>query len=562
MRRIIANILSPLNLPLTQIIDLLETPQAKEHGDITFPCFSLAKSMRKSPQLIALEIKNQLENPLHPAIHKIEVIGAYVNFFLNRENYALKLITQTEAEQLANIQNSENQTVLIEYSSPNIAKDFKLYHIRSTIIGQALANTYEVLGYNVVKINHLGDWGSQFGKLIAAIKRWGNQAIIQKNPLKELTDLYVKFHKEIDEKKEVLDLQAKSWFQKLEQGDAEAIRLWEWIKDESLLEFNKLYQKLSVSFDVMVGESYFSEYMPDVIHQLTLANLLSDSEDAKVVDLSDVGLIPCLIQKSDGTSIYATRDIAAAMDREKRYAPDKMLYVVDQRQALHFQQVFAVLQKMNIPIGSIAEHVSFGVMRLNGEIGKTREGKGLLLHDVLDEAIEKAKTIIDLKNPDLPNKEQVAEAIGIGAIVFHDLKQHRSNDIDFNIDEALSFEGKTGPYVQYTHARIQSVLRKGGMQEPLSETHLFFSNDTAWDVIREISYYPEVLLQTANKNDPSQIARYLLSICQSFNRLYAHEKLIVEDAHEKQAKLAICYKLGSILSHGLALLTMKAPNEL
>lgn len=562
-KNIVLALASCLELSAEQIEQLLETPPSREQGDLAFPCFQLAKIYKQAPVQIAQELVEKITPQLKELdmVASVKAVGPYVNFFYHRQHLTRNLLAQELTDRLDSYQIGENKTVVVEYSSPNIAKDFKLYHIRSTMIGQALANTYASLGYKVERINHLGDWGTQFGKLMAAYLKWGNEEQIKQDPISELVKLYVRFHEEAEKKPE-LEEEGRLWFKKLEEGDPEATRLWEWFKEESLKEFNKIYALLHVEFDHILGESFYSDKMEPAIQRMKEKGILEESEGALIVRLDDEQIPPCIIQKSDGTSIYATRDIAAAIYRYERFKPEKMLYVVDQRQSLHFQQVFAVLEKMGYDFAKHCEHLSFGVMKIEGEIGSTRKGKGLLLEDVLNHAIETARNIIEEKNPGLENKDEVAKAVGIGAIVFNDLKHHRTHEVDFKWDEAFNFEGKTGPYVQYTHARICSLLRRANWTNPEPIEHEVYEQELVWELIYSLLQYPECLIETVKKNDPSQIAKYLLDLCQLFNRFYAQERIFVEDDREQMAKLALCAKIAEVLKHGLSLLTIKAPEAI
>lgn len=552
-----------LQLSAEEIIPALEYPPTREQGDIAFPCFQLARSMKKAPVQIAAELLPKLEALVQEAaeLASVKQAGPYINFFFDREAYTAHIVQEDVEQQLRAYQTGKEQTVVVEYSSPNIAKHFKLYHIRSTMIGQALANIHHALGYKVERINHIGDWGTQFGKLIAAYTMWGDEGQIKQDPITELVALYVKFHEEA-ETNPALEDEGRLWFKRLEEGDPEAVRLWKWFGDESMKEFKKIYALLGVSFDHELGESFYTDKMDAVLDELEAKGLLVEDEGALVVRLDEQNIPPCILKKRDGASIYATRDMAAALYREQQFKPDKMLYVVDQRQALHFQQVFSVLKKMGYAFADNCEHISFGIMKVEGEIGSTRKGHGVELTDVLEQAMEKARQIIEEKNPNLPNKEEVAKNVGVGAVVFNDLKHHRTHEIDFKWDEAFNFEGKTGPYVQYTHARIRSLLRKADYHPQEKKTHPIYQSDLAWNLVYLLQQYPSYLIEATKKNDPSQVAKFLLELCQQFNRFYANERFIIEDQEEQQAKLALALKVANTIKHGLSMLTISAPEAI
>lgn len=563
MHKIVLSILSKnIQLSKEKLSHLLETPPSRDKGDLAFPCFQLAKQYRQSPNQIALDLAEQMLTQVEQeaTLNKVEAIGPYLNFYYNRQQLAGQMMNMSIEQQLAEHQIGQNKTVVVEYSSPNIAKHFKLYHIRSTMIGQALANTYAALGYHVERINHLGDWGTQFGKLMAAYEHWGNDQRIEDDPINELVHLYVRFHEEA-QSNPVLEDEGKQWFKKLEQGDPQAEHLWERFKTESLKEFSKIYELLGVKFDHYLGESYYGPKMNDVLEELKQKKLLQNSEGAEVVFL-DEHLPPCIIKKSDGTSIYATRDIAAAIYRHEHFHPIKMLYVVDQRQALHFEQVFSVIDKMGYVFPEGIVHIDFGIMKMDGEIGSTRQGKGLLLHEVLHAVIDRAREVVHEKNPDIADKEEIAQAVGTGALIFNDLKQHRTHEVNFQWEEALNFEGKTGPYVQYTHARICSLLKRVNDSEIQTNPHPFFEKELSWQLIYKLNEYANVLKETTRKDDPSQIAAYLLDLCQLFNRLYAQERIFTDDHAEQTAKLSLCNKIAQVLKHGLHMLTIKAPTKI
>jgi len=553
-----------LGLKQEELFNFLETPQVKTNGDLSLPCFKLSKTLKQNPNIIAQNIGNALiMQPLHEAgVHSVSVVGGYVNFFYKRDDIAKNILTQPVNKQIEQIKQKER--VIIEYSSPNIAKHFKLYHIRSTMIGQSLANIHESLGYDVVKINYLGDWGTQFGNLMAAYTLWGNEQTVKKDPINELSKLYVTFHQQ-SQKNLSLKKKGQEWFQKLENNDPEALRLWKWFKEESWSVFEKLYNELNVSFDHVTGESVYSKKGEEVVEELKKKQLALLSQGAWIVSMTHQGIAPCIVKKQNGTTTYATRDLAAAIERQQQFQPSKMLYVVDQRQSLHFQQLFDVLKQLNNPIAHVAKHIPFGIMKVNGETGSTRQGKGLLLEDVLQDAFDEAKKMITTnKNSQVKqaNIDEVAKQLSHAAIVFHDLKQHPSHEINFVQEEALSFEGKTGPYLQYTNARIQSLLKKQANTKKMDINDLDVSNDLVWNIIMHLERYTKTLKEAAKKEDPSQIARYLLELAQLFNHFYAKERVITENEQETAGKLLLCKKVSEFLQHGLALLCIESPEQL
>jgi len=486
-------------------------------------------------------------------------------------------------------QPGEGKTVVVEFSSPNIAKPFGVGHLRSTVIGHALARIYEALGYRVVRINHLGDWGTQFGKEIAAYKRWGDPERIKANPIPELLALYVRFHEEAEQNPE-LEEEGRAWFKKLEEGDREARELWQWFVDESLKAFRQTYRLLGVEFDHYTGESFYTDQIPRVVDALREKGLLQESEGAWVVDLSEREMPPCLILKADGTSIYATRDLAAAIYRHEQFGFEKMLYVVGAEQTLHFRQVFAVLEKMGHAWASRCEHVPFGLMQIEGKKMSTRKGRVIFLEEVLQEAVERAEAIIQEKNPSLPDRQVVARQIGVGAVIFHDLKTNRIHNVNFSWDEVLNFDGETGPYVQYTYARTQSVLRKArALREGADAREAttaggdgvnaagdaaiagdqagawdapWLEHSKAWEVCLHLLQFGKAVERAAAGNEPSQVARYLLDLCQLYNRFYHDERILVEDAQEREAKLRLTEAVGQVLKRGLYLLGLEAPPQI
>ncbi|KMY55407.1 arginine--tRNA ligase [Bacillus sp. FJAT-27231] len=536
----------------------IEKPKHLERGDLAFPCFSLAKTERKSPQLIAQEVSQKINSPL---FEKVEAVGGYLNVFLNKQEVTAQVLEEIlQKKQNFGASNSgKGKTVAIDMSSPNIAKPFSMGHLRSTVIGQSLALLLAQCGYKPVKINHLGDWGTQFGKLITAYKHWGNEEKVKANPIKELLALYVKFHEEA-EKNVRLEAEGREWFKRLEDGDEEAAKLWKWFRAESLKDFSRIYKLLNIDFDSYAGEAFYNDKMDRVVNLLESRGLLSESEQAQVVSLEEEDLPPCLIKKSDGATLYATRDLAAALYRKETYNFEKALYVVGGEQSLHFKQLKAVLKKLGFDWADDLVHVPFGMMRKDGKKMSTRKGQVVLLEEVLQESIALAKENIELKNPNLPNKEEVARQVGVGAIVFNDLKNYRMNDIDFSLEDILRFEGETGPYVQYTHARACSILRKAAW-DGKKEMHIQLSGEQEWEVLGLLMAFPETIEKAAADFDPSRVAKHIIDLAQAFNKYYAEVKVLQED-EQKESRLAFVSAVTQVLRKGLSLLGIEAPDEM
>ncbi|MFD1736410.1 arginine--tRNA ligase [Bacillus salitolerans] len=540
-----------------KVLNMIEKPKFSHMGDFAFPCFELAKMYRKSPQIIAQEIAVKIESPL---ISKIEVMSGYLNIFLNKRMVAMNVINEIISKQhhYGGHQIGNGEVVTIDFSSPNIAKPFSMGHLRSTVIGNALALISEKCGYRPFRINHLGDFGTQFGKLIVAYKLWGDEQKVKENPIKELLALYVKFHDEA-EKNLQLDDQAREWFKRLEEGDGEALRLWNWFKEESLKEFSKIYDLLGIKFDSYHGEAFYNDKMENIVQTLKDMNLLEESEGAQVVSLQQYDLPPCLIKKRDGTSLYATRDLAAATYRHDTYHFAKSIYVVGNEQTLHFKQVFSVVEKMGYQWHDGLIHIPFGMILKDGKKMSTRKGKVVLLEEVLYEAIELAKKNISTKNPELFHKEKVAREVGVGAVIFHDLKHYRMNDIEFSLHDMLKFEGETGPYVQYTHARASSLLRKG--KYSAGNTEIMLEEDEAWKIITNLMDFPEIVERAMKEYDPSLLAKYVLDLSKEFNKYYGAVR-ILEDTPGKESRLSLVYTVTVVLKEGLRLLGLQAPEEM
>ena len=546
------------HLSVDEIVSMIEVPKYANQGDLAFPAFTLAKVLRKAPQAIAAEIVEAVSDK---HIARAEAMGPYANFFLERSAFADEVLKEVLelGEHYGDWDYGQGRKVVIDMSSPNIAKPMSMGHLRSTVIGNAIANLEKKVGYEPIRINHLGDWGTQFGKLIEAYKLWGSEELVKADPIAELIKLYVRFHEEA-ELDPTLDDKGRAWFKKLEDGDPEAVRLWEWFRSESLKEFNRVYDLLGVTFDSYNGEAFYNDKMDVVVDMLEDANLLKVDNGATIVDLEKYDLPPALIKKSDGATLYMTRDLAAANYRKNTYDFAKCIYVVGMEQSNHFKQLKAVLKELNLPWSENIVHIPFGLITLNGKKLSTRKGKIILLEGVLKEATELALKQIEAKNPSLENKEAVAHAVGVGAVIFHDLKNDRTNNFDFALEEVVQFEGETGPYVQYTHARAMSILRKANHTIDTKEA-FSLTDDDAWEVLKLIENYPNVVRFAEEKCEPSAIAKYVINLAQAFNKYYAHTKVLVED-EAFNSRIALVQTTASLLKQGLALLGVAAPDEM
>ncbi|MFS1169852.1 arginine--tRNA ligase [Enterococcus lactis] len=546
------------DLTLEQVEQLLENPKSAEHGDVAFPAFSLAKVYRKAPQQIAADLAEKIDSA---NFEKIEVVGPYLNFFMNKELISKKVLqTVVKEKEHYGDSNIGNQgTVPIDMSSPNIAKPISMGHLRSTVIGNSIGFIMEKIGYQPIRINHLGDWGTQFGKLIVAYKKWGSEEAVKAEPINELLRLYVRFH-EVAETEPELNEEARAWFKRLEEGDEEAIQLWQWFRDESMKEFNKIYDLLEVQFDSLNGEAFYNDKMDEIVELLEEKHLLNEDKGAEIVDLSAYDLNPALIKKSDGATLYITRDLAAALYRKRTYDFKQSLYVVGNEQSYHFKQLKAVLKEMGFDWSDDMHHIPFGLITQGGKKLSTRKGKIVLLEEVLNEAIQSAKEQISEKNPDLENKDVVAKQVGVGAVIFHDLKNDRLNTFDFNLEEVVRFEGETGPYVQYTHARAVSLLEKAGFV-PSETADYALNDDISWEVVKLVQKYPETVLSAGEKYEPSVIAKHAIKLAQAFNKYYAHTKILADD-EQKEARLALVYAVTVLLKEDLRLLGLHAPDKM
>ncbi|GEN83110.1 arginine--tRNA ligase [Sporosarcina luteola] len=544
-------IVSPIQLEEQMLV----RPAHAKLGDFALPCFQFAKVLRKSPVAIAEEIAASVK---HPLIQKAEAVNGYVNLFLNREVIATALL-QTVLQKSATYGSSNegnSGVVTIDLSSPNIAKPFSMGHLRSTVIGNSIALLLEKNGYQPVKINYIGDWGTQFGKLLTAYRKWGNEEDVRQAPIETLLKLYIRFHEEAESVPSLND-EGRAAFKALEDGDTDALALWEWFKTESLKEFQRIYDLLGVTFDSYNGEAYYNDKMEPVVQQLEDKGLLVESDGAMVVQLEE-DMPPCLIKKSDGATLYATRDLAAATDRKNNYDFVKSIYVVGNEQSLHFTQIKKVLGKMGHEWENDITHVPFGLILQGGKKMSTRKGKIVLLEKVLKEAIGLAQKNIEEKNPALANQSDVAEAVGVGAILFSDLKQHRKHDIEFNLETMLQVEGETGPYAQYANARAHSILRKAGEANTFDVVEV---NDYEWETIKLLEQFPLAVKRAANDLDPSIIAKYAVDLAQAFNSFYGNVPVLSDEANlPYRASLVRCVTI--VLTESMRLLGMKAPEEM
>ncbi len=542
-----------------EILDLISLPPDNSMGDYALPCFKFAKILRKSPVMIADELSKTF--PIGEVIVKVTAVNGYLNFTVNRSAKAKKVLEEivTKGELYGSSTAGEGKTICIDYSSINVAKPFHIGHLSTTVIGSALYKIYKKLGYNVVGINHLGDYGTQFGKLIYAYKTWGNREEVEKGRVKELMRLYVKYHDEA-EKDPSLDDKAREYFKLIENGDKECNELFTWFKELTLIDVEKVYKQLGVTFDSYAGESFFNDKMSPVINELSEKGLLKESDGAKIVDLEKYDMPPCLILRSDGASLYATRDLAAAVYRKNTYDFDKCLYVVAYQQNLHFKQFFKVLELMGKPWAKDMVHVAFGMVSLEEGTMSTRKGKVVFLEDVINKCCEKALSIINEKNPDLENKEETANAVGTGAVIFGALSSGRIKDIVFSYDKVLNFDGETGPYCQYTYARANSVLKKAGTFDGYTVPDNL--SDDEYNLVSELAKFPETILLSAERYEPSIITRYAVDLSEAFNKFYFDCKILGEKEEIKNFRLALTFATKTVLSSALSLLGIKTPEKM
>lgn len=558
----IANILkNHIDMDIEEIEKLIEIPPKADMGDYAFPCFSLAKTMRKAPQMISGEIKEKINDD---NFEKVEAFGPYLNFFVNKEILIKNTIEKilSEGKNYGSNNDGEGKNVIVEYCSANIAKPFHVGHLFTTMLGNSLYKSFKFHGYNAIGINHLGDWGTQFGKLIYAYNNWGDEEALEKEPIKEMLRVYVKFHEEADKNPELND-EGRKHFKLLEDGNKEEVELWTRFRNLSLKEFDKLFKMLNVSFDSFDGESFYTDKMDAVIEEIDEKGLLTDSQGAKVVMLDEYNMPPCIIKKADGATIYATRDLAAAFYRKKTYDFYKNIYVVAKDQALHFKQVFKTIELMGHEWAKDCVHVNFGLVRFADKKLSTRKGDVVFLEDLLNEAVLKTLEIINEKNPELENKEEVARKVGIGAIVFTYLKNSREKDIVFNWDEMLSFEGETGPYVQYTYARGKSILRKVGEGATSEIDYSKLTSKEEFELIKELGNFENAISSALEKLQPFMITRYCIEVAKAFNKFYnAHNIANSESEEVKNARINLVKATLQVIENGLNLIGLEVVDRM
>lgn len=565
MKKKICQYLSKVLVEMSEeeLMKTMEIPPEEKMGDLALPCFSMAKKMRKNPMQIAAElVENLNEQKAELGIEKVESVGAYCNIHLKRALFVKKCFDSLQKDKHGVSQIGSGKTVCMDYSSPNIAKNFHVGHLRTTVIGNSLYKIYQKLGYDVVRINHLGDWGTQFGKLIVAYKLWSSEELVKEKGIEELLRIYVKFNDE-SETNENLIVEAREWFVKMEQNDFEALEIWNWFKDISMVEFERIYDLLGISFDSYLGESFYRDKVPTLVEKLKEMDLLVESQGAQVIDLEKYDMPPCLITKSDGGTTYHSRDIAAILYRKETYDFEKCLYVTGLEQSLHFKQIFTAIEVMGYDWWDGLIHVPYGLVSLAGEKLSTRGGNIIYAEDILKEAIERAYNAIIEKNPSLTDKEEIAKKVGVGAIIFHDLFNQRIKNVDFSWKEVLNFDGTTGPYAQYTYARAKSVLRKAGKMVEVSEVDFeALTDDVTYNLVKVLAGYEDAVINAAEKNEPSVVARYVISLATAFNKFYHDCTILQAEGKEKNARLILTDMVQKILCEACGLLGMECPEEM
>ncbi len=553
------------NISKEELANYIEKPKNSEMGDYAFPCFKLAKELKKAPAIIAEELKNNMDIDKN-LIEKVEIVGGYLNFYINKESLAREVIKEFDLkkEKYGSSNEGENKNVVIDYSSPNIAKPFHIGHLRSTVIGQSLYNIYKFLGYNSIGINHLGDWGTQFGKLIEGYKRWGKEYNIDKNPIDELTKLYVRINEECKKDESVLE-ECRNNFKKLEDGDKTCVELWEKFRELSLNEFQRIYDILGTKFESVCGESFYTDKMPEIVEMLEKSGKLIESQGAKVVDLEEKNMPPCIIIKSNKSTTYETRDLAAILYRARTYDFCKAIYVTSYEQILHFEQIFEVakLLDMNEKYKENLVHVPFGMVRLKEGKMSTREGNIIKLEDLLNEAVSRVEKIIEEKNPELENKKEIAKKVGIGAVIFNDLSNSRIKDEIFDWDTMLNFNGETGPYIQYIYVRTKSVLNKAGYIPKIEDVKIDNLLDkSSMEVLKLIYSFNEIVKLSISKNEPYIIARFLIDLAKAYSVFYTENQIMIENTEIKDARIYLTYMVNVVLETGANLLGIQMPERM
>ena len=562
-KKIIAEEISKVtNIKSEELETYIEIPKEANNGDYAFPCFRLAKELKKAPQIIATDLKEKIK--IVEPITKIDVVGGYLNFFINKELLAKEVLEEIK-KGFGKSEIGKGKNIVIDYSSPNIAKPFHIGHLRTTVIGGALYNIYKQLGYNVTGINHLGDYGTQFGKLIEGYKLWGNEYDIEKDPIEQLAKIYVRINEACKQDEQILE-NCRNNFKRLEDGDPYCVEIWKKFKDLSLKEFQKVYDLLGSKFDSWNGEAFYADKMPEVIQILEKTGKLVESEGAKIINLEDKGInTPCIIEKSNGSSTYATRDLAAILYRARTYDFDKALYVTSYEQTLHFKQIFEVAKLLGIDekYTNGLEHVSFGMVSLPTGKMSTRDGNVIKLIDLLNEAISRAKQIIEQKNPDLENKDEIAKKVGIGAVIFNDLANGRVKDEVFDWNTMLNFQGETGPYIQYTYVRTQSVINKAGGVPPFEDVEVNqLLDEYSIRILKLIYNFEDILQQVTDNNEPSILSRYLIDLAKAYSNFYNENKIISDNKETQNARVYLTYAVGEVLKLGANLLGIEMPDKM
>ncbi|MHB1393462.1 MAG: arginine--tRNA ligase [Clostridia bacterium] len=548
------------DMELDKVIGLIEIPPQGNMGDYAFPCFQLAKVMRKSPNMIAAELSGKVQSD--SIVEKAEAAGGYLNFFVNKTEYIKHTVNEvlTQGEKFGSTEDGKGKNVIVEFSSVNVAKPFHVGHLFNTVVGNALEKIYKHAGYNTIRINHLGDWGTQFGKLVSAYKRWGDEEAIEKEPINELLRIYVKFHEEA-EKDPALEDEGRAYFKKLEDGEPETTQLWQRFRDLSLKEFRELYKTLNIEFDSYAGESFYSDKMDEVVQMLKDKHLLQDSSGAKIVDLEQFGIPPIMILKSDGTTIYATRDLAAAIYRKRTYDFHKNIYVVGDTQSLHFNQIFSTLGLMGFEWHKDCIHIGHGLVKFADKKLSTRKGDVVFARDVINEAVHKTMEVIEKKNPNLENKEEVAKRVGIGALIYTFLKNNREKDVIFTWEDALNFDGDSGPYVQYTYVRGKSILRKAG-NVPDTADLSYLTTEDEFQLVKLLGAFKDAVKESVERYEPFVITRHVTEIAKAYNKFYNTHPILNAEENVKNARLLLTKAVGIAIKTGLGLVGIDTPENM